>query len=426
VNVRRVDVVVIGGGPAGSAAASVLARAGRRVVLFEKETFPRYHIGESLIPFCYFPLERMGALEKMKASSYQKKLSVQFVSTNGEVSTPFYFFQHMDHECTNTWQVLRSDFDMMLLNHAREMGAEVHEATPVKEILWSDDRATGVRAFGPGGETHVVEAPVTIDCSGRDALSMSRLKWRRFDPWLNKVAVWTYFEDAVRDPGVDEGATTVAYIPDKGWFWYIPLDRKLTSVGVVADGSYLFRDTRDLAAILAREVRQNRWIEEHLAPGRQVDTYRATQEYTYRSQHCAIDGLVLAGDAFAFLDPIFSSGVFLALQGGVLAADAAQAAIEKGDTSAVQFTEYGRKMVSGIEAMRSLVYAFYDKKFSFRTLFEKRPELRGPVTDCLIGNLFIDFEEIWKKARDFARLPEPLPQGTPFVKPQPVASPHSA
>lgn len=416
---REVDVVVIGGGPAGSAAASVVAEAGRPVLLLEKEKFPRYHIGESLIPFCYFPLKRIGALEKMKASAFQKKFSVQFVSTNGQVSTPFYFFEHLDHECTTTWQVLRSDFDLMLLNHAREKGVEARDESPVREILWNGSRAVGVRT--EAGET--LHAPLVIDCSGRAALAMSRKKWRAFDPWLNKVAVWTYFEDAVRDPGYDEGATTVAYLPGKGWFWYIPLDRKITSVGIVAEGSYLFRETRDLAAILSREARANRWIEEHLAPGRPVDVYRTTQEYTYRSLHCAADGLVLAGDAFAFLDPIFSSGVFLALQGGVLAGEAANEALSRGDTSASRFAEYGRKMVKGLEAMRSLVYAFYDREFSFRILFEKHPDLRGPITDCLIGDLFREFESTWAKVRDFARLPEPLPHGTPFLPEVPAVEP---
>jgi flavin-dependent dehydrogenase len=259
-------------------------------------------------------------------------------------------------------------------------------------------------------------APVTVDASGRDAVALTRRGWKVRDPFLNKIAVWTYYERALRDPGIDEGATTIAYLPDKGWFWYIPLPRNIVSVGAVAEKDYLYRDTRDPAAIFHREVGNNIWIERHLAAGRQTGPYRVTGEYSYRSRYCAADGLVLTGDAFAFLDPVFSSGVFLALRSGELAADSVDAALAAGDCSAARFTDYGAQLCQGIEAMRRLVYTFYDHEFSFRRFVECYPHLHGDLTDCLIGNLFRDFNPLFEAVAQFAAIPQPLAHGTPLLK----------
>lgn len=409
------DALVIGGGPAGSTAAAILAIKGRRVLLLEKEKFPRYHIGESLLPYCYFTLERLGILERMKNSAFTKKYSVQFVGTHGRASLPFYFFQHLKHEAACTWQVLRSEFDQMLLDNTREKGAEVREETTVREFIRENGGVTGVKAVGKSGELLEFHAPITIDASGREAVAVTRNEWKMRDPYLNKIAVWTYYKGAQRDPGVDEGATTIAYVPEKGWFWYIPLHENLVSVGVVAEKNYLYNGTKDLATIFHREVNNNAWLKEHLAAGEQFGPYRVTGEYSYRSRHCASDGLILAGDAFAFLDPVFSSGVFLALRSGEMAADAVDAALAAGDFTAEQFTPYGRELCKGIEAMRRLVYAFYDHQFSFRRFVNEYPDLHGDVTDCLIGNLSRDFDPLFSAVAKFAKVPEPLAHGKPLV-----------
>jgi flavin-dependent dehydrogenase len=413
---RDYEAIVIGGGPAGSTAAAVLAQKGRRVLVLEKEKFPRYHIGESLMPYCYFPLARIGVIDRIKASHFPKKYSVQFVSTNGRASQPFYFFQHLQHEASTTWQVLRSEFDQMLLDNARALGAEVIEEITVRDTIQTNGAVTGVRAIGRSGEVREFRAPITIDASGRDALAVTRNGWKTRDPELDKIAIWTYYHGALRDPGLDEGATTVAYLPEKGWFWYIPLPEDIVSVGVVAEKDYLYKDTRDPAAIFHREVEYNPWIEQHLAPGRAMGPYRVTGEYSYRSRHCAADGLILAGDAFAFLDPVFSSGVFLALRSGEIAGDAAHSALTRGDFSAAQFADYGAHLCQGIEAMRKLVYAFYDHEFSFRDFLDKYPQLQPDLTDCLIGNLFRDFEPLFAGLADFADIPQPLAHGGPSVK----------
>jgi flavin-dependent dehydrogenase len=414
-NDNRYDAVVIGGGPAGSTAAAVLAMKGRRVVLLEKEKFPRYHIGESLLPYGYFTLERLGVLDRMKASAFTRKFSVQFVGTHGRASLPFYFFQHLKHEAASTWQVLRSEFDQMLLDNAREKGAEVREETTVRDLIRENGAVAGVKAVAKTGETVEIHAPITIDASGRDAFAVTRNEWKVRDPYLNKIAVWTYYKGALRDPGVDEGATTVAYVPEKGWFWYIPLHEDVVSVGVVAEKDYLYNGTRELPEIFHREVEKNAWIKEHLAAGQQFGPYRVTGEYSYRSRHCAADGLILAGDAFAFLDPVFSSGVFIALRSGEMAADAADAALADGDFSAARFAAYGADLCKGIEAMRRLVYAFYDHAFSFRVFLKHHPDLHGDMTDCLIGNLSRDFDPLFAAVSEFAKVPEPLTHGKPLI-----------
>jgi flavin-dependent dehydrogenase len=355
-------------------------------------------------------------IERMKASKFPKKYSVQFVTTEGKVSAPFYFFQHFDHEASTTWQVLRSDFDCMLLENAREKGAEVMEETEAMGFLRENGQVCGVRATSIDGTRLDVRSRVTIDASGRRALAISRNDWRKWDPELNKVAVWTYFRGAKRDPGLDAGSTTIAYLPEKSWFWYIPLPDDTVSVGIVAERDYLFGDSNDLGEIFCGEIGKNAWIKDHLAPGRQFGKYYATKEFSYRSEYCAQDGLVLVGDAFAFLDPVFSSGVYLALRSGELAGDAIDRALEQNDVSACQFRDYSDRLRREIEAMRKLVYAFYDQTFSFGRLIKGNPDIRGDLTDCLIGNLDKDFTELFAAVGKLASVPEPVPHGGPLAR----------
>jgi flavin-dependent dehydrogenase len=413
--VSHYDAIVIGGGPAGSTAAAVLAAKGRRVMVLEKEKFPRYHIGESLLPYGYFTLKRIGALDRMKASHFTKKYSVQFVGASGRASVPFYFFQQLEHEASMTWQVLRSEFDQLLLDNAREKGAEVIEEITARELIQQDGAVAGVKAVTKDGETREFRAPITIDATGRDAFAVTRNGWKIRDPYLNKIAVWTYYKGALRDPGLDEGATTVAYVPEKGWFWYIPLADDIVSVGVVAEKDYLYRDANDLPTIFHNQVKKNAWIERHLAAGVQSGPYRVTGEFSYRSRYCAADGLVLAGDAFGFLDPVFSSGVFLALRSGELVGDAVEAALAAGDVSAPRFREYGAQVCRGVEAMRRLVYAFYNREFSFRVFLSEYPQLKGDMTDCLIGNPSRDFQPLFDAVAKFADVPQPLAHGKPLI-----------
>lgn len=424
---HKSDVLVIGVGPSGSTAAALLSRRGWSVNLLEKSSFPRYHIGESLMPYCWHTLDRLGVVAEMERLAFVKKYSVQFVGQGGEQSKPFYFFQHYDHPSSTSWQVWREDFDSMLLERAVADGAAIFHNTKAIEPLYHSDTGflEGVKATGPDGAAQEFRAKVVIDASGRDCFLQTKLQWRQRDPMLNKVAVWSYFRNARRDEGLDAGATTVAYLPGKGWFWFIPLQDDVTSVGVVAERDYLFRDgVREPAAILAREIPRNQWMQEHLAAAQQFGEYRVTGEYSYRSAYCAADGAVLVGDAFAFLDPVFSSGVFLALKTGELASDAVDQALRAGDVSASRFEAYGETVCSHLEKMRTLIYAFYEENFSFGTLIKTHPDLRPDLTDCLIGNLDRNFDALLAGLADFGALPSPLPfgmKGCAAATPSPVA-----
>lgn len=438
------DAIVIGGGPSGSAASAILAEHGHRVLVLEREKFPRYHIGESLIPFTYQPLERLGLIPLMKSSGFVKKYSVVFISRSGKASEPFYFFNRYDrNSVAQTWQVLRSEFDQILMDNARSKGAHVLEEITVKELLREDSgtgvspvrsgkkthrqdacattRVVGVRAQTKAGEVVEFRAPITLDCSGKEAFTAVRNGWRMKDPYLNKIAVWTYYKGSKREPGIDEGATTVAYVPEKGWFWHIPQHDDMVSVGVVAEGKYLTRDgVREPEQIFKREIEQNAWIKDHLSIGQSTGQYYLISEYSHHARHCGSEGLVLVGDAFAFLDPVFSSGLMLALKSGTMVGDEVHKALVEQDFSPARFTPYATYMRQGVENMRKLVYAFYNPDFSFKKVIDKYPEAAGEITDCLSGDVNKDFEPLWKKIREFVPLPENLQLGEPLVGKEPA------
>jgi flavin-dependent dehydrogenase len=391
------DVVVIGGGPAGSTTATLLAQQGLRVGLFEREKFPRFHIGESLIPETYWVLKRLNMLEKMQKSRFVKKHSVQFINANGKLSAPFYFWDNKPHECSQTWQVVRSEFDHMMLDNAREHGVDAHDGVHVTEVLFDGDgeidRAERGQAIGVAikqdGARQEIRAGVVVDASGQAALLMNRMKLRLWDPVLNKGAIWTYWQGAYRDTGRDEGATMVIQTPGKeGWFWNIPLHDDTVSLGVVAPFDYLFKGRKgNHEQTYQEEVENTPAVKERIKHAKRVTGYFATRDYSYRSTQCAGNGWVLVGDAFGFLDPLYSSGVLLALKSGELAADAIVDGLQKGDTSAAQLGRWGDDFNVGVDRMRRLVCEYYDG-FSFGQFVKNYPHLRNTVTDLLIGDLF--------------------------------------
>jgi flavin-dependent dehydrogenase len=392
------DVVVIGGGPAGATASTILAQAGKKIVLFERDHFPRYHIGESLIPETYFVLERLNMLPKLKQSHFVKKYSVQFISQNGRLSEPFYFWDNKPHESSQTWQVSRDEFDTTMLQNAREHGVEVHEGARVLEVLFEGDRATGVSVQFEDGSKHVLNAKVVVDASGQSSMLMDRMGLREWDPKLKKAALWTYWKGAYRDTGKDEGATMVCQTQGKtGWFWYIPLHDDKISVGVVANHDYLFKNRgSDYEKIYFEEIEKCPGVKDRIKSGQQCAPFRAAKEYTYRATECAGDGWVLCGDAYGFLDPLYSSGVLLALQSGSRAADAIVEGLAKGDTSGAQLGKWKEDFNRGMDRMRRLVVEFYEG-FSFGRFVKKYPEKKGAVTDLLIGDLFKeDLDEVFE------------------------------
>lgn len=395
-NIGEADVVVIGGGPAGSTVSTLLAQHGRKVKLFERDRFPRFHIGESLIPETYWVLQRLKMFDKMKATPFVKKYSVQFVNAQGKESAPFYFHDNKPHECSQTWQVIRSQFDTMMLDNAREQGVEVHQPARVLDVLFDGGRAIGVRVQAEDGTQHEVRSKVVVDASGQSTMLQNRFKLRVWDPVLNKGAIWTYWEGAYRDTGRDEGATVVIQTTNKmGWWWYIPQHDNTISVGIVAPFDYLFKGRGSHEQTYNEEVAACPAVQKRIDGATRATGYFATKDYSYRSKQVAGDGWVLIGDAFGFLDPLYSSGVLLALKSGELAADAIAEGFAKGDVSAAQLGRWGETFNKGVDRMRRLVCEYYDG-FSFGKFIKNYPHLRGKITDLLIGDLFTDkVDEVW-------------------------------
>ncbi len=404
------DAVIVGGGPAGSSAAATLARAGRKVAVVERARFPRYHIGESLLPHAWHTFDRLGITDKVRAAGFQKKRGVTFVSADGKMSKPFWFDQHLEgHESAFTWQVERAAFDRLMLDHAESCGATVFHETRATELLMDEGRVQGIAAIGPDGPLRL-RAPWTLDASGREGFVHTQRGWRQAEHALDRVSLWSYYRGVELDEAL-AASTTVVQLPDDGWFWFIPMAGGVVSVGVVAKREVLFASTRDPELVFEQQVAKNPWLAALLQGAKRTSGIDITADYSYRSAYSADDGVVLAGDAFAFLDPVFSSGVFLALVTGERAAQDMLVALDAGRTDAAAFADYGEWMCRGIEAMRGLVFSFYDPKFSMGSMVRSYPELHGDVTDLLIGDVFRDYTALQDALATHGRRPPPLAHG---------------
>jgi len=425
---KSVDVVVVGGGPSGSTTATLLAQHGHRVLVIEKTKFPRFHIGESLMPDSYWTFKRLNMLEKLKKSCFVKKYSVQFVSSSGRESAPFYFDEMNPHESSQTWQVLRSEFDELLLNNAAEHGAEVWQESLVEEVLFDrpvrrgeepgaaggdEPRATGVTVRRGGGLPQRISANVVVDATGTSAVLQKKLGIRRADPNLRKAAIFGHYRGARREPGKDEGATLVLNIQGQaGWFWYIPLADDIMSVGAVGDIDYLIKGRGTPEQTLEEEIQRCPTLGPRLEKATRVSPVHVLSDFSYGATRCAGAGWVLVGDALAFLDPIYSSGVFLALKSGELAADAIHAALEANDLSAEKLGAWGQDYYKGVQAIRKLVYAFYEKGFSFGKFVRENPHFKRNITELLVGDVFRpEVNEVFGTMKNYIPLPEPLTLG---------------
>ncbi len=383
------DCVVMGGGPAGSTVATLVAEAGFKVLLVERESMPREHIGESLMPETYWVFQRLGVLDKLKASSYPKKVGVQFVNPTGKESAPFFFHSHDPHESSQTWHVERDAFDQMLFENAAEKGATCRDRTRVLDIDFDGERAVGVMLQSAEGSPLGVAASAVVDATGQQSLLATKLGLRQMNPDLRKAAIWHHYRGAHRDEEGGGVKTVILHTAEKkSWFWFIPQSGDIVSVGVVGDRDYLLKGRSSPADVFLEELQNCPTLGGWLTGAQPVDEVSVAKEFSYTTERAAGDGWVLVGDAWGFIDPIYSSGVYFALKSGELAADCLVQGLRCGDVSAATLGKWLPDFARQTGLIRKLVYAFYSGEFRVGQFVQEFPQHQKELVDLLIGRVF--------------------------------------
>lgn len=371
------DVIVIGGGPAGSTAATLLAREGLSVTLLERDRFPRFQIGESLLPYNNDVFARLGVSPGELGASHVRKYGAYFVTGDGDFMSGFRFDQRLADPYRNAFQVKRADFDDLLLQNARKHGVEVREETQAADVELADPDRAVVRTAS--GET--LTARFVIDASGHHSVVGSRVGGRKDIASLRKIAFFAHYRNVPRAEGKDGGSTGVVILRD-GWFWLIPVSDEVMSVGLVVDRDHFISCGLQPEELFARTVAASPWMAERMKDAERITPMHARKDFSFRMDRLAGENYALIGDAAGFLDPIFSTGVFMAMKSAAMAVDGVLLRLKSGTTRSLD--HYARSMTRGLDQYLRFIEHFYDREFLEVFL---QPSDRWGMLDAVVGIL---------------------------------------
>jgi flavin-dependent dehydrogenase len=385
------DVAIVGGGPAGSTAATLLARAGRRVVVLEREKFPRFHIGESLLPFSMQTFERLGVREKLDRT-FLPKFGGEIIAACGSRSIKFYFKNGFRAQRDRAYQVTRSEFDKLLLDHSRENGAEVREETEVKNIDFLPDRVRlEIASSSPNGappqRANIVQARYVLDCSGRQTVLGNFFQLKKTYDHLKKFSVFAHFDNVDRPQGIDSTLLRMVRGVDR-WFWMIPITETRASIGVVMDTATFRAMKLSPEAALDKCIGEQPMMLERMTNAERVSPVYSTGDFSYRISRLYGRRWLLAGDAAGFIDPVFSSGVFLAILSAERAADTLDRVLHDSSLEPRLFKKYSRQINRIMDMYLTFVNSWYRGK-EFVEIFLSPTEtmqIAAAVNAVLAGN----------------------------------------
>jgi flavin-dependent dehydrogenase len=380
------DVLVIGGGPGGSCASTYLAQAGRKTLLLEKEVFPRFHIGESLLPYNRPMFEELGLTDKIKPHGFPKKYGAQFYIANGSRAQKFVFSNGIYTRETEALQVERSTFDHIMLKNAREKGVYVREGWTVTRFSENDQNAT-IDATDPQGKAHSFTGKFLVDASGRGNMTGNQEGIRVVHPHLKKLAIFGHFKNVYRDMGKEGGDTIIVRLANK-WFWLIPISAEKTSVGCVMDQSEFAAAKEQPAVIFENIWRSSPVMRARMEKAELVAPLQTTSDFSYYNQRYVGKRLLRVGDAAGFMDPIFSAGVFLAMNSGKMAATTIDELLATNRSAASHLQRYEKKVRESMQFYWEMVHSFYTTAF-LEVFFnpKERFKLASAVNAALAGEL---------------------------------------